>query len=140
MSEQGSRGAGPSVARKPAIVRLRAGFLVLLALLIVSGMAGRWTATLFSLGLGWAALIGLAVAVVIGAVLSRLSLRIYLGLAAIVCAVAMYTAFDFARGPVDWSDGWAGGLALLVGLLLGAAFWDFWRLTHEVRAWAHEQE
>lgn len=133
MSEAG-RGA------KPSIVRLRAGFLVLLALLIVSGMAGRWMATLFSLGLGWAALIGLAVAILIGAVLSRLSAGAYIGLAALVCAVVMYTAFDFARGPIDWSDAWAGGLALVAGLLMGAAFWDFWRLTHEVRAWAHKPD
>jgi hypothetical protein len=126
--------------RRPSIIRFRAGFLVLLALLIVSGMAGRWVATLFSLGLGWAALIGLGVAVLVGAVLSRLSAGAYIGLAALVCAVVMYTAFDFARGPTDWSDGWAAGLALLAGLLLGAAFWDFWRLTHEVRVWAHERD
>jgi hypothetical protein len=125
---------------KPSIMRLRAGFLVLLALLMVSGMAGRWTATLFSLGLGWAALIGLVVAVLIGAVLSRLSARAYIGVAALVCAVLMYTVFDFARGPADWSDGVAGGVALVLGLLLAAAFWDFWRLTHEVRAWAHKHE
>jgi hypothetical protein len=113
---------------------------VLLALLMVSGLAGRWTATLFSLGLGWAALIGLTVAVLLGAVLSRLSATAYIGVAGLVCAVLMYTVFDFARGPVDWSNGVAGVVALVLGLLLGAAFWDFWRLTHEVRAWAHKHD
>lgn len=132
--------SGAGRGAKPSIVRLRAGLLVLLALLMVSFIAGRWTATLFSLGLGWAALIGLAVAVLVGAILSRLSAAAYIGVAAFVCAVLMYTVFDFARGPADWPDGWAAGIALLLGLLLGAAFWDFWRLTHEVRAWAHEHE
>lgn len=134
MSEAGRGGT------KPSILRFRAGFLVLIALLIVSWIAGRWTATLFSLGLGWAAVIGVAVALLVGALLSQLSARSYVVLAILVCALAMYTAFDFARGPIDWSNGWAAGLAVVAGLLLGAAFWDFWRLTHEVRAWVQADE
>lgn len=124
--------------REP-VIRLRAGFAVMVALLIVSFMAGRWTAALFSLGWGWAALIGVVIALAIGAILSRLNVRIYLAVAAALCALVMYTVFDFARGPVDWSDGWAIGLAVLAGALLALSFWDFWRLTHEARAWAHEQ-
>lgn len=127
-------------AKQSSILRLRAGFLVLLALVIVSGMVGRWMATQFSLGIGWAALIGVAVAALIGIVLTRLDRLTYVIVAALVTLVAAYTAYDFARGPIDWSVGWAAALAVVPVLLLGAAFWDFWRLAHELRSWAHEHE
>lgn len=141
MDERRDTGKGPAPAArlpKAPVVRLRAGLAVLVALLIVSFMAGRWAASLFTLNWIWAAVIGLAVAVAIGATLARISARIYIAIAAAVCIVAMYTVFDFARGPVDWSGGWAVGLAVLSGVLLGLAFWDFWRLTHEARVWAHD--
>ncbi|MFK8250684.1 hypothetical protein [Ancylobacter terrae] len=119
-----------------SILRLRTGFLVLLALGIVSAMAGRWIATLFHLGAGWAALLGLAVSLLAGALLAGLGTRSYVAVAVLVTLLAMYTAYDFARGPVDWSQGWAAAFALLPALLLGAAFWDFRRLVGELRRWA----
>jgi len=138
----GSNGQGGRVrpAARPSIFRLRAGFLVLLALVIVSGMVGRWAATLFSLGAGWAALIGLLVAVLLGIVLSRLDRLTYVIIAGVLTLIAAYTAYDFARGPIDFSVNSALALAVLPVLLLGAAFWDFWRLTHELRDWAHQHE
>lgn len=119
-----------------SILRLRAGFLVLAALIFVSASAGRWAATLFSLGWGWAALIGVVVAVLIGLVVTRLDRVAYFGIAVVVTLFAAYTAYDFARGPVDWPEGWALLAALVPAVLLGAAFWDFRHLVTEIRAWA----
>jgi len=122
-----------------SIMRLRAGFLVLLALAFISFMAGRWTATLFSLGWGWATIIGIAVAVLIALVLTRLDRVAYLIVAGIVTLFGAFSAYDFARGPVDWSPGWAFALALVPAVLLGLAFWDFRNLMREVRIWLNSR-
>ena len=124
---------------KVSIMRLRAGFLVLLALAFISFMAGRWTATLFSLGWGWATTIGITVAVLIAFVRSRLDRFAYLVVAAIVTLFGAFSAYDFARGPVDWSQGWALALALVPAVLLALAFWDFRNLMREVRIWLHSR-
>ncbi|WGD31857.1 hypothetical protein AncyloWKF20_08570 [Ancylobacter sp. WKF20] len=121
------------------IIRLRAGILVLIALIMVSSAAGRWMATLFSLGWGWAALIGIAVALLIALIVTRLDRLAYFGIAALVTLFAAYTAYDFARGPIDWSEGAAFLLALVPAVLLGAAFWDFRHFVSEVRAWANSR-
>ncbi|MBS9475552.1 hypothetical protein [Ancylobacter radicis] len=121
------------------IIRLRAGILVLVALTFISVSAGRWMATLFSLGWGWAALIGVAVAVLIALIVSRLDRVAYFGIAVLIILFASYTAYDFARGPVDWSQGSALLLALIPAVLLGAAFWDFRHFVREVRAWANSR-
>lgn len=120
------------------IVRLRAGLLVLVALAIVAFMGARWSATLLSLGIGWAVLLGVALALLLGLLLASLGARAYTGLAILVTLVAMYTVYDFARGPVDWSRGTAGALTLVPALLLGFAFRDFWQLTRELRIWARQ--
>lgn len=122
-----------------SIMRLRAGFLVLLALTFISFMAGRWTAALFSLGWGWATIIGIAVAALIALVLTRLDRIAYFIVAAIVTLFGAFTAYDFARGPVDWSQGWALALALVPAVLLGLAFWDFRHLMREVRIWMNSR-
>ena len=122
-----------------SILRLRAGFLVLAALIFVSASAGRWAATLFSLGWGWAALIGVVVAALIALIVTRLDRIAYFGIAVVVTLFGAYTAYDFARGPVDWPKGWALLAALVPAVLLGAAFWDFRHLLSEIRAWANSR-
>lgn len=122
-----------------SILRLRAGFLVLAALIFVSLSAGRWAATLFSLGWGWAALIGVVVAALIALIVTRLDRVAYFGIAVVVTLFGAYTAYDFARGPVDWPEGWALLAALVPAVLLGAAFWDFRHLLSEIRAWANSR-
>ncbi|MCS0501641.1 hypothetical protein [Ancylobacter mangrovi] len=121
------------------MVRLRAGILVLAALVFISLSAGRWTAALFSLGWIWAALIGVVVAVLIAFIVTRLDRVAYFGIAALVTLFGAYTAYDFARGPVDWSQGWALLLALVPAVILAAAFWDFRHLVAEMRAWANSR-
>ena len=120
---------------KQSVLRLRAGLLVLAALAFLSFVVGRWTATLFSLGFLWAAVIGVVVALLLALVISRLDRVAYLVIAAIVTLFGAFTAYDFARGPVDFSQGVATVLAALAGLLLAAAFWDFANLLREFRAW-----
>lgn len=121
------------------VIRLRAGILVLGALVFISASAGRWLATLFALGWLWAALIGVAVAVMIGLIVGRLDRLAYSGIAALVSLFAAYTVYDFAHGPVDWSETTALICALVVGGLLAAAFWDFRHFVGEVRAWANSR-
>lgn len=127
------------MASKESILRLRAGFLVLLALAFISFSAGRWAATLFSLGWGWAALIGVAVAGLIALIVVRLDRVAYFGIAAVITLFAAYTGYDFARGPVDWSEGWALLAGLVPGALLALAFWDFRHLVREFRTWANSR-
>ncbi|MGA0564563.1 hypothetical protein ACO2RV_19120 [Ancylobacter sp. VNQ12] len=126
-------------ASTTSILRLRAGFLVLAALAFVSVSAGRWTATLFSLGWGWAALIGVVIALLVALIVTRLDRLAYFGIAAIITLFGAYTAYDFARGPVDWSQGWAFALALVPGVLLALAFWDFRHIVREVRLWLNSR-
>lgn len=126
-------------ASTTSILRLRAGFLVLAALAFVSVSAGRWTATLFSLGWGWAAMIGVVIALLVALIVTRLDRIAYFGIATLVTLFGAYTAYDFARGPVDWSQGWAFALALVPGVLLALAFWDFRHIVREVRLWLNSR-
>lgn len=121
--------------RRESWLRLRAGLLVLAALGFLAVMAGRWMMALFGLPLMWAALAGVVSALLAAAALSALERRAYLALAAGVTLFGAYAAYDFVRGPIDWSREAAAGLALGVALLLGAALWDFGRLLREFRAW-----
>ncbi|GAB4070206.1 hypothetical protein KHC28_19600 [Ancylobacter sonchi] len=124
---------------RPSMVRLRAGLLVLMALAYLSFVVGRWMATLFSLGILWAAAIGILVALLVALAASRLDRTAYLIIAALVALFGAFTAYDFARGPIDFSQGTATVLALVAGLLLAAAFWDFANLLREFRAWAESR-
>ncbi|GLK84651.1 hypothetical protein GCM10017653_27210 [Ancylobacter defluvii] len=121
------------------MVRLRAGFLVLAALAYLSFVVGRWTATLFSLGFLWAAAIGIVVALLLALAASRLDRVAYLIIAGVVMLFGAFSAYDFARGPIDFSQGTATVLALVAALFLGAAFWDFANLLREFRAWAESR-
>lgn len=117
------------------LARLRAGLLVLVALGLISFMVGRWTATLLSLGLLWASVIGVVVALAIALILSRLARLAYFALAGAVTFLVAFAVYDFARGPVDLSQGLALLLALIPVALLGLAFWDFRELMGEFRSW-----
>lgn len=118
-----------------SMFRLRAGFLVLMALIFLSFVAGRWTAALFSLSFLWAGLIGVVVAALVALVISRLDRLAYVIIAAIVTLVGAFTVYDFAHGPVDWSETTALLLSGGAALLLAAAFWDFANLLREFRRW-----
>lgn len=126
-------------AAKTSILRLRAGFLVLAALVFISVSAGRWMAALFSLGWGWAGLIGVVIALLVALIVTRLDRLAYFGIAALVTLFGAYTAYDFARGPVDWSKGAAFALALVPGVLLALAFWDFRHIVREARLWLNSR-
>lgn len=125
--------------RRLPLARLRAGLLVLIALGLISFMVGRWTATLLSLGLLWASVIGVVVALVIALILSRLDRLAYFVLAGVVTFLVAFGVYDFARGPVDLSQEFALLLALIPVLLLGLAFWDFRELMSEFRNWAGQR-
>ncbi|MFT0862279.1 hypothetical protein [Ancylobacter sp. G4_0304] len=135
MAETDRAPAGGVRGRFP-LGRVRAGILVLVALALISAMAGRWLATVLSLGFGWAAGIGIAVALIVPLVLSRLDRLAYFIVAGLVTLAVAYLVYDFSRGPVDLSPEWGALLALVPAVLLAAAFWDFRTLMIEVRAWA----
>ncbi|MCK0196750.1 hypothetical protein MWN34_07465 [Ancylobacter sp. 6x-1] len=122
--------------RRSSILRPRAGAAVALVLVIVATMIGRWMATLFSLGWGFAGAIAIVATLLLAIAIMRLPGRIYALTAALLTLLVGYTAYDFARNAMDVSQGLSFALALVPAFLVAAAFWDFRRLTREFTAWA----
>ncbi|MEP9378869.1 hypothetical protein ABLE91_19285 [Aquabacter sp. CN5-332] len=120
---------------KPSILRLRAGLLLLAALLMFCISSGRFVAVQFGLGWIWGTICALVVAALIGFGLTQLTRKIYFLLAAVITLVTTYFAFDFLRGALGWSGTTAFIFALVPFVVLAAAFWDFRRLKLEVTGW-----
>ena len=123
------------VAEKPAIVRVRAGLLLLLALILFCVSAGRFVATQFSLNWMWGLIVALVVAGLVGFALSRLTRKVYFLISALITLLTTYLAYDFLRGAMDWSTTMSLLCALVPFAVLAAAFWDFRQLKLEVARW-----
>ncbi len=121
------------------ILRLRAGFLLLAALLLLCLSGGTFLARQFQLGYGWALLIALVIAAGVGYGVFRLTNKAYLAIAALVTLVTAYFAYDFLRNAMGWSAGLSLTFALVPLVVVGAAFWDFRRLKVEIRAWLNSR-
>lgn len=124
-----------SPAGKPAIVRVRAGLLLLLALILFCVSAGRFVGTQMGLGWVWGLVGALVVAILFGFVLSRLTRKVYFIIAAFVTLLTTYLAYDFLRGALEWSSTMSLLFALVPFVILAAAFWDFRQLKLEVTRW-----
>ncbi|MGU3494138.1 hypothetical protein ACLBXM_08850 [Xanthobacteraceae bacterium A53D] len=122
-----------------SILRLRAGFLLLAALVILCVSGGTFIARQFQLGYGWALLIAGLIALALGFGVFRLTTKYYIGIAALVTLVTTYLAYDFMRNALQWGAGVSTALAIVPLVVLVAAFWDFRRLKGEVRAWANRR-
>lgn len=120
---------------KPSIFRLRAGLLLLAALLMFCISSGRFITVQFGLGWLWGTIGALVMAGLIGFGLTQLTRKIYFLLAALITLVTTYFAFDFLRGALGWSGTTAFIFALVPFGVLAAAFWDFRRLKLEVTGW-----
>lgn len=127
--------APPPPAGRPAILRARAGLLLVLALSMLCISAGRFVAVQLTLGWKWGTLGAFLFAVVLVFVLTRLTRKVYFIIAAIITLLTTYLAFDFLRGALEWSSGMALVFAALPFAILAATFWDFRRLKLEVSGW-----
>ncbi|MFG1463212.1 hypothetical protein V5F77_09930 [Xanthobacter sp. DSM 24535] len=121
---------------RPWIFRLRAGLLLLAALVFFSISSGNFVARQFGLTWIWAAGLAFVFGLLIGYGVSRLTRAMYIGGAAIVTLLTTYLAYDFLRNAVGWSQTTSLLLAAVPFVLMGAAFWDFRRLKAEIRTWA----
>ncbi|WP_127089904.1 hypothetical protein [Aquabacter cavernae] len=124
-----------SPSGKPSIVRVRAGLLLLLALILFCVSAGRFVGVQMGLGWAWGMVGALIVAVLVGFGLSRLSRKIYFIISAVITLLTTYLAYDFLRGALEWSSTLSLLFALVPFAILAAAFWDFRRLKLEVSGW-----
>ncbi|WP_245263422.1 hypothetical protein [Azorhizobium doebereinerae] len=122
-----------------SILRLRAGFLLLAALVLLCVSGGTFVARQFQLGTLWGLLIALVLALAVGLAIYHLTNKSYWAIAALVTLVTTYLAYDFLRNAVDWSRGTSLTLAAIPLVVLLAAFWDFRRLKGEIRAWANRR-
>ncbi|GGF82668.1 hypothetical protein GCM10007301_48490 [Azorhizobium oxalatiphilum] len=122
-----------------SIVRVRAGLLLMVALLLLCLSGGTFIARQFQLGYGWALLMAAVIALAVGYGVFRLTNRLYLGIAGLVTLATTYLAYDFLRNAMQWSAGVSMVLAAIPFVILVAAFWDFRRLKGEVRAWANRR-
>lgn len=129
-----SRPAG-TPAGKPPIMRVRAGLLLLLALVLFCVSAGRFVGVQMGLGWLWGMVGALVVAVLAGFLLNRLTRKIYFIIAAVITLLTTYLAFDFLRGALEWSPTMSLLFALVPFVILAAAFWDFRKLKLEVSGW-----
>ncbi len=122
-----------------SILRLRAGLLLLIALMLFCVGGGSFVARQFSLGFGWALLIAFGFVLLIGFGLMQLSNKSYVAIAVLVTALTTYLAYDFLRNALQWGSTVSVVLALVPLVVLAAAFWDFRRLKSEVRRWANSR-
>lgn len=128
-----------SAAPKSAILRLRAGLLLLVGFVLLCASGGHFVARQFGLGWGWAILIAILIWVGVGIALARLDSRIYFGVAATVTALLTYLVYDFCASALDWSAPVSLVLALLATVLLAFTFYDFLRLKTELRLWLYRR-
>lgn len=131
--------SAPSGAKTSSILRLRAGFLLLAAFVVLCGAGGNFVARQFGLGLGWAILIAVVIWVGVGMLLARLDSRIYFGAAFAVTALLAYLVYDFSTSAAGWPVAVSLFLALAATALLAFTFYDFRRLKHELRVWAYRK-
>ena len=122
--------------KRDSILRLRAGLLLLVALLLFCVSGGTFVARQFNLSLWWALLIALGFVGLIGFGVMQLTNKSYLAIAVVVTALTTYLAYDFLHDAMQWSGAVSLGLAAIPLVLLAAAFWDFRRIKTEVRLWA----
>ncbi|WP_341987929.1 hypothetical protein [Azorhizobium sp. AG788] len=122
--------------KRDSILRLRAGLLLLIALLLFSFSGGTFVARQFNLNLWWALLIALGFVLLIGFGVMQLTNKSYLAIAVVVTALTAYLAYDFLHDAMQWSSTVSLVLAAIPLAILAAAFWDFRRLKAELRLWA----
>lgn len=122
--------------KRDSILRLRAGLLLLVALLLFCVSGGTFVARQFNLNLWWALLIALGFVLLIGFGVMQLTNKSYLAIAVVVTLLTAYLAYDFLHDAMQWSGAVSLGLAAIPLVLLAAAFWDFRRIKTEVRLWA----
>lgn len=125
--------------RRESILRLRAGLLLLIALLLFCVGGGTFVARQFNLGLGWALLIALGFVLLIGFGLMQLSNKSYLAIAIIVTVLTTYLVYDFLNAGMQWGTTVALILAVVPLVILSVAFWDFRRLKTELRLWGNSR-
>ena len=123
------------VVGKPSILRVRAGFLLLIALVIFCISAGRFVAVSLALGWGWGAGAVVLCCLLLAWGIARLTRKIYLLLASVVTVLTSYFVFDFLQGAMGFSSTTSLILSLVPFLLVGAAFWDFRTLKEEIVRW-----
>ncbi|MEP9368477.1 hypothetical protein [Xanthobacter sp. VNH20] len=121
---------------RPWIFRLRAGLLLLVALVFFCISGGNFVARQFGLTWVWALGLAFVFALLVGYGVSRLTRAMYLSGGAVVTLLTTYLAYDFLRNAVGWSQTTSLILAAVPFVLMGAAFWDFRRLKEEIRRWA----
>lgn len=121
---------------RPWIFRLRAGLLLLVALVFFSISGGNFVARQFGLTWLWALGLAFVFALLLGYGVARLTRAMYLSGAAVLTLLTTYLAYDFLRNAVGWSQTTSLILAAVPFVLMGAAFWDFRRLKEEIRRWA----
>lgn len=124
---------------KPSILRLRAGLMLVLALLMFCISAGRFVAVQFGLGWVWGTIAAVVIAGVVAFGVTQLTRKTYFLLAAAMTILTTYLAFDFLRGALGWTTTYAFIFALVPFVVLGAAFWDFRKLKVEVASWLNSR-
>lgn len=122
--------------KRDSILRLRAGLLLLIALLLFCVSGGTFVARQFNLSGWWALLIALGFVGLIGFGVMRLTNKSYLAIAVVVTALTTYLAYDFLHDALQWGSTVSLILAAIPLVLLAAAFWDFRRIKAELRRWA----
>ncbi len=120
---------------KSSILRLRAGLLLLAALVMFCVSAGRFVAVQFGFGWVWGTICALLVAGLLAFGVTRLTRKTYFALAAFITLLTTYLAFDFLRGAAGWSGTTSLVFALIPLIILAAAFWDFRKLKLEITRW-----
>lgn len=123
----------PSQGKKPGVLRLRAGLLLLIVFVILCATGGHFVARQFGLGLGWALLVAIGIWVGAGILLARMGTKLFLGTAAAITAFFAYLVFDFSRTALDWSFWVSLVPAALAALLVIFTFRDFLQLKQELR-------